>query len=392
MQRKLHTRMSFFNAEGTLERNGHNHSFIIPTLSSQPITLTADDVPPHEECIMINKLKNTKATRAIFEDIGKTYYDGITAKVRVPAPVSYFVSEDIHQQTAAIGPGVIDMKIKSSGSDDIILPEEFKPLSEMIRISATLEKYLNPEYKEWSMWLLVDRRPAVAGTTQRNGGAHCDGFRMSQPYLQQTAVYTWCNTLPTEGTTAAYPLPKNFDPLKHNFSSVLTRDWDESTTLDTEPYFIYRMDGHTPHRGKVSDRDIDNRVFIRICFTPPGKEFNRKGNTPNPCMDYPDNYWVTVHDPASRLANITDFETPNQFIRMWENACQGHSSYGILGSGKNSHEQQLVEKLKKCGPVTLHSIFKKYENTIDELKQQNKSSDVIEMSEMRLALLKNKVF
>ena len=390
---KLHKRMSFFNAEGRRVRTGHNHTFTFPRLSttatvieSAQLALRADD----EQLMQESSAHPFK--KPIFDDVGKTYYPGMTAVTRVPAEVSYIELNDLSPKLHAIGSGVVDMKIKSDGSDEIIFPKEIDPIAEIIRRSAAVEKKVNPEFNDWNMWLLVDRRPVLSGATQRNAGAHCDGFRMNQPTLQQTSVYTWCNILPTEATTMSFPIPSEFDSTRHNFSSVLTRDWDESTTVVSTPNYLYRMDGHTPHRGKVSDCDIDGRVFIRICFTPKGKEFNRAGNTPNPCFQYPEEYWQTVVDPASRFENITAFDTPEQFIRMWRNACQGHPSYGIVGSGSRSHEQRLVSKLKSQGPLTQLGIFKCYQQEIGQMEQTNTSYDIIEMEKMRLSLLKNKVF
>lgn len=76
------------------------------------------------------------------------------------------------------------MKIKESGSDDIILPDNLEAIADLMYDTARYERFLNPDFTDWNMWLLIDRRPVEAASTQRNSGAHCDGFRMSNPGLQ----------------------------------------------------------------------------------------------------------------------------------------------------------------------------------------------------------------
>ncbi len=196
--------------------------------------------------------------------------------------------------------------------------------------------------------------------------------------------------MPTEGTDQVFGIQENFDANNVNYSSVLARDRKDISTVDTKPNLLYRMDGHTPHRGAFSNGYIEDRVFIRICFTPPGKEFYREGNTINPCLNYSENYWRKVPDPGSYLSNVTDFKTPEEFVNMWNIACQGHPSYGIQGSGRSSHENQLLDKLKNSRFSVQKKVQAHYANRVKFFREAN-CENLAEIEEIRAALLSLKL-
>ena len=103
---------------------------------------------------------------------------------RVPIPFGEIQQPTIHQELQATlqGKGVMDMWIKQEGSDKIILPVELQPIQPIIEEISKAEQHVNPQYKDWNMWLLVDTRPTKAGHTQRNAGYHYDGLNLGGKY------------------------------------------------------------------------------------------------------------------------------------------------------------------------------------------------------------------
>ena len=292
--------------------------------------------------------------------------------------------------------GVMDMWIKIEGSNELVLPIELRVLKPILSEIFKAERFLNKEFRDWNGWLLVDTRRVTAGHTQRNAGFHYDGLNLGGKYrgTKLVSIYGWFNKLPTLFLTETVKFPHNFDGTKDNASIFPQRQLKNPNDIVAVPInTIVKFDGACAHAGSVAEESIEGRVFIRVCFTPPGVLFDRKGNThnPAPCFDYSDVRWErNVPDPAVQWRNCVEFRNPQEFKNMWDVACHGHSAFAIETEGVKSHEYQLMKKIREArDPRFLKKVFKLYDQDIARsLSLEAKVSFLIkkELLEMRFSI------
>lgn len=330
-----------------------------------PIKLVPNDIDKED-------YKRKYMDNPIFVEMGHEFNKSMVEVARIPFSIGYYKDVNLHSILKKhIQRGVIDMLIKKSGSLETIIPIELKSLTNILQPMINFEAAFNPEFIEWNLWLLVDLESVFLGETQRNSGAHCDGFQGLKHQKEPiTSIYVWTNRLSTEFQRKGFKLPDDFDETVDNVSILMQRDWEKEKVITFPENTIIKMDGVTVHRGAAAPDEIRDRVFVRVCATPGNVLFDRWGNTPNPCFN---NYfkWRIVPDPSSMLKNTTDFSTPEQFKNMWDVACLGHPSFSIYKMGKKSHQYQLMMELMNYGMSFIKKVVKMYQdedNIIEKLR------------------------
>lgn len=307
-------------------------------------------------------------TNVILRDVGRRITLDLVKEVsRSPPQIGEFVTP------FRTLPCVLDMHIKPSDSDTVVMPADFSCLLPLLQQVYAYERAVNPECLQWHMWLLVDTRPVLPCSTQRNPGFHYDGCALGglHPHKRVTSIYSWTNTLPTIFYTGPVEFPPNFCGKRDNASLVLQQQpKSTSQIMVSKPNAVYRFDGMTPHAGAYSKTRIDNRIFVRVCFTPPEIVFNRAGNTHNPYLSA---YWNTWHmrgDPGSTLSHHklqfwgSTEQQARQFSNLWQVACLGHPSFGMQElsecskQGTHPLQQKMVDWLKTHrGAVFLKKVM-----------------------------------
>jgi hypothetical protein len=335
---------------------------------------------------IIEKNKNNN----IIKDIGKKVNIDMAFKDRFPITFDkYEDNDEIHEKLSKNldGIGVIDMWIKKQNSNIIVLPNELKPIKEIITKIYNFESLINRDIFNWNMWLLVDCRPIKKGCTQRNAGFHYDGLNLSGKYAgtEIVSIYGWANKLPTVFYTGKLPNIeelKQYDKNSINMSVYGQMKINNNFIHKSISNQLIKFDGATLHSGDIASCDIIDRVFIRVCFTPPNVWFDRIGNTINSHLQYPHSFkWRKVNDPSTRLINPIFYKNEQEFKNVWDVACLGHHAFCTMFEGKKSYEYQLIKSLRSSKNIIfINNIKKLYDN------------EKTQLSDLRYRILHEKFF
>lgn len=360
-------------------------SFNNPKLSNHPEII---DVTIHDQDISkYAKIVKENEDNPIINNIGKRTEFYMASQAKRPIFIKKIIPQKL-KDVNVIGKntGIMDMWIKQSGNEEIIIPKELIPLKAILIEAYKFEKYTNPNILNWNMWLLVDLRPVKKFHTQRNSGYHYDGMALAGKHqnCQVTSIYSWTNKLPTKFYTGTIHYPINFKP-NHNANIIAQKQTKNPNEIFTSKnYCLYKFDATTVHTGVESEIDLDDRIFIRICFTAPDVLFDRKGNTINPCIDYSKFTWRIVKDPIVTFKSLIIFESPEEFKNLWDVACQGHPAFSCQYEGSNSFEYKLINELRRLKFSFVREIIKLYD------KEINQNNNIV--AEIRKNILINKYF
>lgn len=357
---------------GYLERIKDHHvtigglSFNAPHLSETHFVLNA--VSKFEQLAGV-------VTAPVLRDVGKNITAEMGQDGRIPVVIGHTTESDIHSELneRLSGRGVMDMWCKQEGSQNVVLPIELNCLVPILQPIIDFERQWNKDYDNWNMWVLVDTRKVLRGHTQRNSGFHYDGLNLAGKYAgsPNVSIYAWTNCLPTLFCKKPVKFDEGFQR-NHNASILAQRMPKNAADIVTFPNgSIIKFDGATVHSCAVANADIDDRVFVRVCFTAPGVWFDRVGNTKNPALIYPAEWqWRVVPDPSVTLQNTVKFSNAEEFKNLWDVACLGHHAFAVMYSGGKSHEQQLVQEIRQHGLGFLRKVLALYAKCPDVVSQQ----------------------
>ena len=260
-----------------VERNGQHYvrivthrEFLIPMLSDQ-------------NCIDISPLRSGPTVvdalqKRTLGDIGTIWDLRQFQFVRKPIIVG-----DV--STAALQasmPATVDLPVKAPNGR-VILPNEYASLVSFVSVVCGYEQIINPRYEDYWAYLTVDNRPVAAGTTQRVGGNHVDGFQGTRinPKVQVGHSYVAYDCLPTEFFLQSFPLDEKLDDSIHDFFLEFDRLTDERTKWTASPGSIVFFSAYQVHRSAIAPVD-GSRTFVRVSFSP--RQFDRLGNGLNPFL------------------------------------------------------------------------------------------------------------
>jgi hypothetical protein len=343
-------------------------SFNTPKLSHESVTL--EPKVSEEEINKFNNIINLNNQNPIITNIGKITSFEMAKQSKAPIELACIKPDNLDQiNVIGKNSGIMDMWIKKYGSNNIVIPKELDILRDIIEESYKFEEFTNKDILNWNMWLLVDIRPVRQFHTQRNSGFHYDGMALSGKYkgCPVTSIYSWTNKLPTQFYTGIVEFPDNFKP-EHNANIIAQKQIKHNDQiLTTKPYHLYKFDATTVHTGVETSESINDRVFVRICFTAPTVLFDRIGNTINPFLSYDDLCWRHVKDPVVTFKSLTRFNTPQEFKNLWDVACQGHPAFACQYEGKTSFEHKLIKKLKSnYSPSFINKIVEIYNEDVNK--------------------------
>ena len=360
-----------------------NHTIITGGLDFCDITFSNNSpiIIEHIDDNDNDKYTNTikqNAENHIIKDVGKKINIDMAFDKRIPLQFDGYIDNDIHQKLSdnLRNIGVIDMWIKQQNSNLIVMPKELFPIEQIIKKIYDFESLINSDILKWNMWLLVDCRSVTKGCTQRNAGFHYDGLNLSGKYAEtnMVSIYSWTNVLPTlfydselNKVSELYNLSDK-DKINVNMSAYAQMKMNKKYILKSKPNSLIKFDGATLHAGASTKTDINNRVFIRVCFTPENVWFDRIGNTVNPHLIYPKSFkWRKVKDPSTRLINPVFYKNEQEFKNVWDVACLGHHAFCTMYEKRSAYEYQLIKSLRSTkGLNFMRNIKKLYDkdNTV----------------------------
>lgn len=199
---------------------------------------------------------------------------------REPLPIGTVPNSRKFSQTKS--PRVLELPIKTPGSEAFHLPLEFEHLRPVLQQIIDFERSVNPAMAEYYAYLTFDQGLVKAGTTQRRAGSHVDGFqgvrqgkgyKVDHSYIVSDAVPTVFYNQPFE--------TRHLNVAQHNFFIEMDRQVDEVNAVRATPYQIYFMDAYALHRADYASQDT-HRTILRVTFSK--YRYDRLGETDNPLI------------------------------------------------------------------------------------------------------------
>lgn len=179
---------------------------------------------------------------------------------------------------------VLDMPIKMPESDIYRFPACVARFSGLIKKIAEMEHATNSYVDECYAYLTIDQGLVEPGATQRNGGAHVDGFQGSR-IAEKTLInrsYVVSSCLPTIFYNHGFNLV-DLDASKHDFFLEMDLQAQKAEAIQPKALDIMLMNAYTVHEAAVATQKT-YRTFFRLSYDV--KVFDRLGNTHNPMFDY----------------------------------------------------------------------------------------------------------
>jgi hypothetical protein len=199
---------------------------------------------------------------------------------------------------------VLRMPLKFPGTNYRV-PQDLKPLYEMIKRAAEYETWINPDHDKAFCHITVDHSTVPAGQYHRYPGFHGDGVQGTKitPKINVEHSYILTNNPCTEFCLQPFFL-QHLDEAKHNFFLEMDRQAKDVNIYRTLPFHMYLIDPYMVHRSPKMVQDT-TRIFIRITYT--FSELQHPKNTVNPLFNGQD-YAKRVDIRQNLTAN--EFEVP----------------------------------------------------------------------------------
>ena len=192
---------------------------------------------------------------------------------------------------------VLRCPIKRAGSDTVMLPRELRPLTPLVRHVCELEAHVNPSFRDFWCHITFERTRVNAGSTQRVGGWHVDGFQgVRVPRHRAEHSYLWADRQAVECCVQPF-FVSHLDPARHNLFDELSRQAHEENAYAGLENHLYLIDPYVVHRTPVMQED-GWRSFVRI--TVAETELEDPTNTRNLSLDAAQHYEARI-DVRDRL-------------------------------------------------------------------------------------------
>lgn len=117
-------------------------------------------------------------------------------------------------------------------------------------------------------YLTYDTRPVKAKHTQRRPGWHFDGLQGDEVPVKVPGClnFLWSNTLPCKYSEQGFDL-SGLNVSQHNIFDSLAEQVFEESISEAKAGELYLMSCYQMHCAQEADRDIDDRVFVRLTFS-----------------------------------------------------------------------------------------------------------------------------
>jgi len=302
----------------TIPRFGHEGFF----LSALPRTLPAG----HSDSPILRDMHSIWDTRRF-------------AEVRQPLRTGTLVNRQRFHHSPVMR--TLDMPIKFPGTDYRI-PRELVQFREAIQRIIDYEHAANRHVDDYYAYLTIDQGFVRKGVTQRNGGAHVDGFQgaRNSPKVPIDHSYTASTAIPTLFYVHPFET-SHLDERVHNFFLDFERQADRAKTIQTQPYGIYVFDAYTVHEAQAATEDTF-RTFLRLSYSV--LEFDRLGSAHNPLFDY--SWDMAARETLSRLVAYVPDSPRRSSIRQWA-SLQSEASFDSLVTGAKSLWSHLFSSMAR---------------------------------------------
>jgi hypothetical protein len=168
---------------------------------------------------------------------------------------------------------ILRMMVRSPESDGLRIPEELEWLKDTIQGCDTLQKSMGLK----NQYVYITVRHGIV-TSETDDIWHVDGFSMRREHVPEQN-YIWTNVEPTEYAEQAFPIPDDFDAMKHHLHWYLDEQVRQENIRQCEAGNIYLIDPYCVHRRPKQTAGI-HRTFWRISFIPIEIEDNQCQQNP----------------------------------------------------------------------------------------------------------------
>ena len=177
-----------------------------------------------------------------------------------------------------------EMLIKMPGTETLTLPDNFKPLTDLIQSTIDIDANHFDRFCSDYAYLTYQEDYMEPDTFQRFYGCHVDGFQSHRvhPKLPIDRSYLAVDRDPTIFYPHAFDM-NGYDTKTHDFFAVFNTLAQEEKSLTLTPYWLYLFNAVSVHRASASTRSGFRR-FFRITFSQ--RINDRAGSTKNPHIDY----------------------------------------------------------------------------------------------------------
>lgn len=170
---------------------------------------------------------------------------------------------------------ILRMMVRAPGFSTMIIPEELNWLKPTIYKLDEIQK----ENGLNNPFIYVTVRHGLT-TTETDDLWHVDGFSKRIPHLPEQN-YIWSDMFPTEYLNQKFPIPSDFDALKHNIHYFFQDRANLKNLKTCKEKSIYLFDPYFVHR-RQSIAQNQKRTFWRISFLP--IEIQDNNATKNPLL------------------------------------------------------------------------------------------------------------
>ncbi len=154
---------------------------------------------------------------------------------------------------------ILRMMVRSPESNGFRIPDELSWLQETIFNTDILQKWMGLKNE----YVYVTVRHGIV-TSETDDTWHVDGFSMRREHLPEQN-YIWSNVEPTEYAEQAFPIPDDFDAMRHHLHWYLDERVRQENIKRCEAGRIYLIDPYCVHRRPKQTVGI-HRTFWRISF------------------------------------------------------------------------------------------------------------------------------
>lgn len=199
------------------------------------------------------------------------------ANVSAPIPVARFQAG--LTQTALYPPRaqkILRMCVKLPRGE-LRLPQELNWLSPALIAAIRYQEATVPDGC-YSRYIYITVRVGEVNT-RTDDVWHVDGFSMRVPHVPEQN-YIWADRGPTQWLEQKFPLPDDFDPMRHNLHMYFNTYGHPANIRTLDPCTMYQIDPYCVHRRDPETTGMKQRAFLRISFIP--IEIEDDTCTPNP--------------------------------------------------------------------------------------------------------------
>lgn len=177
-----------------------------------------------------------------------------------------------------------EMLVKMPGSDELTLPENFRPLIPLLQANIDIDASHFERFRNDYIYLTYQEDYMEIDWFQRFHGCHVDGFQSHRvdPKLPIDRLYLTIDRDPTIFYPHAFDMSP-YNTHEHDFFAIFNKLSQEEKAVALQANKLYLFNAVSVHRASPTTQ-AGYRRFFRLTFS---RRINdRAGSTKNPHIDY----------------------------------------------------------------------------------------------------------